>query len=321
MKSLARLLIIVAGAWALLADSAAAQGTLESGKQISLKDVSDGKVVVIPKWENGYFVSFDFPDGAAVPTVYLQDANGNLLTKAVVSIPDSVETVLYDAAVSAQGIVAISGSANAADGRGTGFIMYLSKAGKALQLVRTWPFTPRRLCFSANGNLWVLGFEFDDDRMEKPDYKLLRQYGRDGVMINSALPRHILSVPVHPEPVSQSFLSTFGDRVGVYINRGKEWVEVSSASGEVVGRWAGLPGAPKSWVIGAFFTGSGSVYVSDEDRGSVAAQYGTRTAHRLDKANGTWVDVKNISRRIIGMDGDSVVVSSGANEIRSVRPE
>ena len=172
MRLLARLLTGVAGSWALLATPAAAQVAVGFEKQISLEDVSGGRIVVVPKWEHGYFISFDIPDGGTSPAVYVQDADGKHLMTATVSIPDSAETGLSDAAVSPQGDVAVSGGASIADGRATAFIIFISKAGKTFQMVRTSPFTARRLCFNPDGTLWALGWELDDGGMEKTEIVL-----------------------------------------------------------------------------------------------------------------------------------------------------
>ena len=320
MKLLARLITGVAGSCALLATllatSAIAQQAAEPGKQIRLDDVSGGRLVVIPKWENGFFVSFEIPDGGTTPAVYVQGSDGRQLTKAIVSLPDAVENGLIDAAVSPQGEVAVTGAASWANGRATAYFMFISKAGKMLQLVRTSPFSARRICFSADGTLWALGYELDDGGMEQASYNLLKHYGRDGVLIKSALPRNSFSLPGHSNPISQSFLATSGDLVGVYSNSTKEWIEVSSTTGDVVRRWAGLALGPKSFVIGAFLTSSGFAYVSAENR-----ETQVRTVHQLDRSTGTWLAVNNVSHRIIGTDRESVLELFARSEIRWVRPE
>lgn len=316
MKPFARLLTTLTGLCALLAASATAQVATEPGKQITLDDVGAGRVVVIPKWENGFFVRFEIPDGVTTPAVYVQDADGKELAKAVVSIPDAVENGLSDAAVSPQGEVAVAGGASWADGRATAFILFISKAGKALQLVRTSPFSARRICFSADGTLWALGYELDSGGMEIADYNILRHYGRDGVMIHSAIPRNSFPLPGHSNPVSESYLATSGDRVGIYSDRAKEWIEVATATGAVVGRWAGLTFRPKSRVIGASITRSGFVYISAENRETQA-----RTVHKLVRSTGAWADIHNISHRIIGTDRDSVLELFAHSEVRWVRPE
>ena len=316
MKPLAKLLTTLAGLCALPAASAIAQVAPEPAKQIRLDDVGGGRKVVIPKWENGFFVRFEIPDGGTTPTVYVQDADGKNVTTAVESIPDSVENGLSDAAVSPRGEVAVAGGASWSDGRTTAFIQFISNAGKALQLIRTSPFSARRICFSADGTLWALGYELDSGGMELADYNILRHYGRDGVMIHSAIPRNSFSLPGHSNPVSESYLATSGDRVGIYSNKSKEWIEVSSTTGAVVRRWAGLTLGPKSGVIGAFLTSSGFAYISAENR-----ETQVRTVHKLDRSTGTWADVKNINHRIIGTDRESVLELFAHSEVRWVRPE
>ncbi len=316
MKPLAKLFTTFAGLCALLAASATAQVAPEPPKQIRLDDVGGGRIVVIPKWENGFFVRFEIPDGGTTPAVYVQDADGKNVTTAVVAMPGAVENGLSDAAVSPRGEVAVAGGASWSDGRTTTFIQFISNAGKALQLIRTSPFTARRICFSADGTLWALGYELDSGGMELADYNILRHYGRDGVLIHSAIPRKSFFLPGHANPVSESYLATSGDRVGIYSNKSKEWIEVSSTTGAVVRRWAGLTLGPKSGVIGAFLTSSGFAYISAENR-----ETQVRTAHKLDRSTGTWADVKNISHRIIGTDRESVLELFAHSEVRWVTPE
>lgn len=316
MKLLATLSITAAASCALLATSAIAQQSAEPGKQIRLDDVGGGKVVVIPKWDHGVFVRFEIPDGSTTPAVHVQDSDGQQLMTAIVSMPDAVETQLVDAAVSSQREVAVTGSAKLSNGTASSFIMFISKAGKMLQLVPTLPFTAHRICFSPDGTIWALGFELDESGNEQANYNLLRHYGRDGVMINSALPRNNFSLPGHSNPVSPSFLTAGGDLVGIYSDTAKEWIEVSSATGAVVRRWAGPALGPNGKVIGAFLTSVGVAYVSSENRKTQV-----RTAQKLDRSTGTWADVKNISHRIIGADREFLLELAARSEIRWVRPE
>ncbi len=316
MKSTVKFLLTLAGSSLMAASSAVAADAAKPAKHVTLEDVGGGRTVVIPKWDNGFFVRFEIPDGSTTPTVYLQDANGKDLTAAVVSIPDAVENSIADVAVSPQGGLAVAGGASWRDGQASGYILFLSPAGKRLQLVRTAPFSPRRICFSPDGSVWALGWELDAGGRELPEYNILRHYGRDGVVIRSAIPRSLFSLPGHAGPVSQSYLSVSGDHVGVYVSKSKEWIEVSSTTGAMLRRWAGLSLGPNSAVIGAFMTDSGSAYINSENR-----QTQVRTVHKLDRINGTWADVKNVSKRVVGTDRESVLELFAHSQIRWVMPD
>ncbi len=316
MKLLCRIVTSAAAASVLLTTSAIAEELAKPEREIKLDDVGGGRLVVIPKWDNGFFVRFEIPDGGTTPAVYLQDADGKDLTKAVVSMPDAVENALSDVAVSPQGELAVAGGASWPGGRGTGYILFLDKTGKALQLLRTAPFSPLRICFGADGTVWAIGWELDASGMELAEYNILRHYGRDGKVIHSAIPRSLFSLPGHLGPVSQSYLTASGDRIGIYSDRTREWIEVSATTGALVRRWAGPDLGPKSRVVGAFLTNSGFAYVSAENRDTQV-----RTALKLDRYTGTWADVKNISHRIVGTDGESVLELFAHSQIRWVMPD
>jgi hypothetical protein len=280
-------------------NSAGAQALTATGKAVLLDKTGAGRAVVAPKWENGYFITFDIPDGGAAPSLYALDRSGKQVLSAPVVIPDSVETGLTDATVSQQGEFAIAGGATDAHGRSTAFIAFVDAKGTMRRLVRTSPFTPRRICFARDGTLWAVGWELDENGREKAAYDVLRQYGTDGVLMKSALPCvSLASSNRRSSPVSQSYLAASGSTVGIYSVSTDEWIEVASSTGAILGRWKGPNRGNDVRVRGAAVTGSGSVYVTSETRGTVRF-----AVYKLVRDSGAWQPVNGASGRIVGVDG------------------
>ena len=107
-----------------------------------------------------------------------------------------------------------------------------------------------------------------------------------------------------PELGIAVFFASSGDTVGVYSNVAKVWIEHSSSSGSVIGRWAGLS-MPKTPERGVSMTNSGDVFVV-ADRKDVASRNNLRELHKLDKAHATWTMLNGVHQRIIGADRSSV---------------
>ncbi len=272
---------------------------------------TNGRQVVLPKWENGYLATFDLPGETLSPSIYLHSADGKQLFEFGVSIPASVETTITDVAVSSAREVAVAGGAATSDGRHSGFIAYSGMKAGSISVVRTWPFVPRRICFGIDGTLWALGWELDATGTEHVAYDVLRQYGRDGKLLKSALPRNILSVARSAGIVQESQLASSGKAVGIYSEQTNEWLEVSIETGLLVGRWPGRSG-PDCRVRSVGRTTSGVVYLTCESRDKSRQ----RTTHKLEPSTHLWRPAGfGLGGRIIGTDGENVVLWNSQQEV------
>jgi len=105
----------------------------------------------------------------------------------------------------------------------------------------------------------------------------------------------------------------------LYSAHAREWIEVS-VSGSILGRWKGVDTGSPLATRGVAFTSDGSVYLSMLEGGG--AQPRTRV-YKLNKQLGTWERVATAQpyARILGADGNQVVVTPGLPQLLWIRPE
>lgn len=308
--------VLLTGWHVMLLSNASAQQSSNSARAITLERVTPN-LTVVPRWENGLFVSFDFPDGKATPAVYTHDGNGKRRTTTLITIPGSRDVVLSDAAVSPAGEVVVAGDATAFDGRQAPFLMFIDRTGKPGALIRTSPWWPSQLCFAPDGTLWALGRESDENGAEKPSYNALRQYGRDGLLVKSMLARDMLGSNRRPGQFPRWLIAAAAGVVGVYSNSSREWIELSPETGAITGRWQGVntAGAIKRVAIVA----SGQVFVVADDKHAPAGK-SRASVHRLTKETATWVPVAGMNRLLLGADGESLVALTAPYGVTWVSP-
>ena len=282
--------------------------------------VVDSRALVhgpIPEWDRGLFLARDI--WTEPGRVIVSDRNGNIVRELKLRFPDTRNITIADTAVSADGDYALSGGATDNDGTLLTFIAWLDQAGNTTRIVRTSPYSPRRIVFADDGTLWVVG----RGPRQETGHDTLRRYGADGVRIESFLPRSTFNSQLHP--TSSVFLMTSGDGIGVYSATAMEWVELSSSDGTVQ-RWAGADFPGRFRVTGVGVTSSGSVYVSVQHKIEDPPEGTTETditrIHRLDRSTGAWVGVElgdSNTGHIFGAEGEELVVTTSYATFRWVK--
>jgi hypothetical protein len=278
---------------------------------ITLDHAFDNKP--LPAWQNGFLVAYDHDQQPAV--VFAFDGTGKLVTRATLDIPDAVQVRLGGPAASSGGTLAIAGTAWTARGVGARFIAWISPSGRVERIVQTSTFLPLKLCFDGHGSLWALGKDHDPHARTEHDHDVLRRYGPDGVLIQTALPRSTFAVTgVERHPAERGFLACSGSTVGVYSIHGQEWVQVSQLIGAEAPRTG--PRLPQgSRVTGVALASDGAVYLSaEEPDGSYASSHAT--IYVLKKNGSRWLPVDAATvfgpgRRhgyIVGADDDNHVI-------------
>jgi hypothetical protein len=278
--------------------------------KVTLEPVKTDKEVVIPKWQNGYFVSFDVPNGGSKPNIYVHDRIGKLVAAVAVDVPESIDTGIADVAISSDREIAVALGARSADGREGAFLEFIDKNGRVRLLLRTTPFTIRRIAFGYNGNLWAFGWQLDSNGMEVAQYDILREYNPAGVMLRSALPRADFSTQRGPSLVANSFFALSDDYIGFYSGKTSELLWLSSNDGGFVRRsLLQVDGVVRRIAIAR----SGDVWTSlNKSDGSVFVV-------RFSSKIGEWSEVAGLHRSVIGVDGDYVVASDGSSTFSWVK--
>ncbi len=280
----------------VLLPSASAQRVLVEGSS---------QTTTRPKWEHGFLARFDFPTA----TVVIVDRGGRVVLRSRLWPDQANQVRIRDVAVSPRGSFAATFSALSVDGAPGAFIGFFDASGKPAKLVRTTPAAALRICFLDDGTLWALVRMHDDQFNELPEYDMLRHYSADGVLIGTALPRQ--TVAAKEFPGEQGSLVASHDRVGLYLNGSKTWVDLSY-SGQVLGRWQ-MPDHNEQYSQ-VLLSPTNEVFVDSQERRSKTAK-SIFQCYRFDRGSGSLIplDRSAISNSgplfLLGFDGDLLVTS------------
>jgi len=296
------------------------QGETRPGGNDKILLPSDVRNVGHKFWSNGFLAVREIDSG----TVYLHDRAGKRLWTTKVTIPDSVRTTVFPVAVWPDGSAVAGGGAVSADGARTAFLAFIDTTGAITRVVRTAPFAARHLTVTQDGSLWAFGRIFSDwgEKKDKP-HMMVRKYSRDGRELAAVLPRDTFADWPHPAaaPAVMAAISGWRDRVGLVTGDG-EWVEISTETGEQLSRRKlAMPNPFR--LYGAAYGPEGDLYLSGSTRDEAKKE--VQVHARVERASGAWIDVTQKTNgtpyrglTIVGSDGDSVVLASGAAEVQFV---
>jgi hypothetical protein len=183
-------------------------------------------------WSGGAFLGIDNHD-SGTPILSVYDQSGAEIQRVAVQIPGAqlVTTVNNQFARSADGYLAVTGSAYGLGDRAANFLAVISPDGANQTVVRTDPYAPRALTFVSDGTIWTAGLEKNTDGIykegkyrENADYFVIRRFDRSGRLLGTNVPR--TSLP-EPAPLEGSQLVASKDRVGWFSPMARQYKEFS----------------------------------------------------------------------------------------------
>jgi hypothetical protein len=270
----------------------------------------------VPKWQNGYLLAYQtYREPSAL---FAFDRSGQMVLNKRIEIPGSGEIIIRDTAASIDGRFAITGSGTAT-GR---FIASLTPSGAMAWIVKSTDFAAERIGFAPDGTLWAFGHVFGPSIRKPedvPDHPTLRQYDSEGHLARSVLPKSSFALTTWKQPDMRAYMVPTRDRIGIYSDSAREWVEVSF-DGEVLGRWKGMELPEYDFATGAALLPNGHVYVSVQYHTSPRTEV-LLQVFKLDKQSGRWsiVDQNPDTHDILGVDGDQVVMWGPRRSLRWMR--
>ena len=261
----------------------------------------------MPRFQAGHVFSRD----RSMSSIWIDsvDEHGGEPVDHAIKLPDSIRLSVGDIAVSYDGSVAVCSEAVDRDGHLASLIAWIEPGGPPTQIVRTSPFAPTGIGFTADGSLWAAGIEKVNRSDAYPSHDVVRQYDPEGRLVRSLLSRAEFSDD-HWHPAYASLLVTSRHYVAFVSREAGTWTLISSA-GVVVGNGAiGVGG--KFQIVTAAVTDSGRIFVS---------------IHRAADKHLTLFEVGNDPVRIdsigflapehfgpvVGSDGESLVFLSNQN--------
>jgi hypothetical protein len=179
-----------------------------------------------PVWSGNSLLVLENHSSAA-PTIHIYDKSGNEIQKITVQIPDAHLINIYGNlfARSADGFLAVSGSAYTNNNLGAVFLAVISPDGTQV-VVRTSPYVPKTIVFAPDGTIWTAGRELAGGADVKENYLVIRRFDKTGKLLSSAVPMSSLpSGGLHP--AIRSYIVASKDRIGWFSTIAGQYIELS----------------------------------------------------------------------------------------------
>jgi hypothetical protein len=293
-----------------------------SSRQVSYAAIFGNHPFVLPKWDNGFLISwiYDDPARSQNENLVVYDRDGKLVGKTRLWPAGATTVRIRDADIRSDGEIAVVGHVINESGQFAAFMAEVSIPAGKVHVVQTSPFEGQAVTFGPDGTIWVLGYQTDIHRnLSKTDHYLIEEFGKDDVLLGQYLPRSEFPCSTHPAMQGNGQsprIAASADRVGFYAPACRMWVELS-ASGKWLGqwRWQSGPldarGRDTTPIMDLTLTSTNEVYAVK----SLPTEY---SLVRLDRGSSTWttIDTSAVENEgnpftwLEGSDGDSLVYLS-----------
>lgn len=269
----------------------------------------------VPLYQSGHLFSVD-GSRSSIWVEFVSNTRAETALDRAIKLPDSTQVLVESVAVSFGGDIAVSAAATDREGRFVSVIAWLDTDGSPTRIVRTSPFAPSDIGFTADGSLWAVGIEKLDRSTAHPSHDTLRQYDSSGTPVRSLLPRSEFSDD-HWHPAHDSLMVTSRHYVAFISRDAGTWTLVSTA-GVVTGHGSlNLPG--EMAINSAAVTDSGRVFVNCHVPNSARSYlFEIGNASRPDRVTTNELFPAEQSRSLAGSDGENLVFLS---EARGQAPE
>lgn len=269
----------------------------------------------VPFW-NGALVIIEH-NGLAAPTIHSFDITGAEMPPIVFAISGANATRIESVAYGKDGTYAVCGRAFDANGRGGGFIAWISPDRQSTKVIQTFPYAPLAIVMTADGSTWTQGFEVAHGVESGPavnlEHGIIRRFDRSGNLLSSYIPRS--TIGNGNLGLQDGLLASSKDYVGWYANHTHTYREVTSD-----GRVAFYPGIGPSdskWEVTALaITDSGDVIISAAER--ALNSIGSRL-YRLDKSHRAWLRLDLPNGAVSPMPEKPFLLGSDGNRLMLYR--
>ena len=280
-----------------------------------------------PRWSGGFLIPIDNQGYAAEkPVIQAFDDTGQEAEPLVFSIPNA-RSILVDAVARASnGTWAVGGRAYDAEGKGGGFISWVSPDQRHVTTVKSYPYDVGAITIAPDGTTWTYGYEIAYGR----EYYLthdgvIRHFDKSGKQIGSYIPRISIRDQVDSPGMMNGRLVCNGDRVGWYAAQAHVYFELTYNGGGVSGP-VSFPGIVGHNSSDAFITGLAMMDNSDVDAtGQITRPEQRGALYRLDRASHSWTEVPppdNLDGYVILLGGDGKRIAMyGGNRVVFFTPQ
>jgi hypothetical protein len=262
----------------------------------------DDSMVFRPAWQGSAVLGVE-GNRSDEPVIYGVDRDGRI-ERIGFSFPGGRYVFVGGLAGTRDGTVAVICSAYSNEGQPGTFLARISPDRSRKIVVRLWPYSPKAVTVSPDGDMWTVGFTKTPDNQATAEYNVLKRFDPSGKLLTTISVRARGGL-VPPDAVETSVLRAGKDRVG-WLTNAYEYIEFG-LDGREIGRFQPPPGSEPQ----AF----GATLALSEDN-AVLVGTGDSEAFRvwsLDREKHSWNAVempgaKPTGWATLGFDGDRVVL-------------
>jgi hypothetical protein len=281
----------------------------------------------VPLWSGGFLVPIE-NNGLDAPALHFIGDTGVEAQPLVFSIPGASSTLIDGVARGSDGTWVVCGRAHDREGKGGGFISWLSPDRQNVTTIRSYPYNAEEITIAPDGTTWTQGIEVvSGNDWVGSDHGVIRRFDKSGKLMGQYIPRN--SIPEVSLGLQEGKLATNKDRVGWYVNHSHEYFELTY-DGDKVSRPVSYPGIaprvepPSAWITGMAMMDNGDVYISAQRRDELPVDQ----LYRLDRVKRTWIPVPaptfpdgtpNNGPLILGGDGERLALFGGPQSVLFAR--
>jgi hypothetical protein len=192
---------------------------------------------IVPSWDRDFLLHREIDKDPLLVSMY--DRDGKKTLEAHFKPPNAVSASVGGVGATRSGGILAVGGAAMKNGSVRKFIAKTDSTGHVVQLITMGgTFSPRQVCESPDGTMWVLGYDLEFRESPDADKNVLRHYTDKGMVASFIA---LDSIGSFPDSVSQiatgrSYLHCGQKRVSVYLGPAALYMEVDASSGKLA-RW------------------------------------------------------------------------------------
>jgi len=219
---------------------------------------------IVPSWDRDYLLHLEIDKDPALVSMY--DRDGKKMLEANFKPLNAASASVGAAGSTRSGGILAVGGATMNNGSVWKFIAKTDPRGHVVQLITMGgTFTPRQVCESPDGTMWVLGYDLEFRQSPDADKDVLRHYDGKGMVASFIAVDSIGSFPDSASQIAnpgRSYLHCGRDRVSVYLAPAATYIEVDASSGKLA-RWnVNMSSVVGSKTHGFAVTDEGRIFVA-----------------------------------------------------------
>ncbi len=257
---------------------------------------------LVANWTGGALIVGEMAN-TAQPEFHVFDSDGQVASYVALRIPGAAQVTVAGYARGVDGRIVACGDSFDSEGRGAPYIAIFSSDGASLRVIRTSPYSVRRVVFASDGTIWAFGRERDSSKPShlRPEAGVIRRFDSEGKEIGSFVLQS--STALQELVYTNNYLAASANSIAWYCVPAQRYVEISLDGKVLSDIHVNMTGPAE--VTGFALTDAGTAFISTETEKPLRWNF-----ERLDRDRSEWVKAGEGDGwiRLYGAHGNLLVV-------------